>query len=129
LHNKDEVLYVSDSKALIKHLKRLNLEVLYDPVLNANKANGLLLLNNSFIERLKQAKNLIVAYCLKEEKSCDSTMCDVILEGTENFKLHARDLVIYPFLSTHKSPSINISHKVLPTETSNEHIRILTQSL
>lgn len=99
LQNNQEALYISKSKALIWYLKQLNLDVLYDPILNAGRQSKLERIDNRLVDRLKISKKLMVAYCLKEENSQDPKMRDAVLEGISQLKLNARELCLYPFLS------------------------------
>jgi hypothetical protein len=131
LYNEDEVLYISKSKKLIKSLRELDLDVLYDPILNANGASKLETISKAQSERLAKAKNVMIAYIMQEEKACDLKMRDMVLESAGDFKLNARDLVIYPFLGNIRPETKEIAREtfsmitdILP-ENTDEDIRML----
>lgn len=134
LYNEDEVLYISKSKKLIRFLKELNLDVLYDPILNAGKRSKLETIGKSQSERLARAKNIMIAYIMEEEKIYDPQMRDLVLEGAADYKLNARDLVVYPFLGNIRpqakekvKPSFKscLVNDIMP-ENIDEDIRIFT---
>ena len=98
LYNKDELLYISDSRLLIRYLKKLDLDALYDPILNSGKKSKLETMERARSERIRQARNVIIAYIMKDDNTCDAKMQGMALDADSEFKLHARDLVIYPFM-------------------------------
>lgn len=100
LYNEEEVLYISKSKKLIKALRELDLDVLYDPILNSQGNSKLETISKVQSERLAKAKNVMIAYIMQEERFYDPKMRDVVLEAAADFRLNARDLVIYPFLGS-----------------------------
>lgn len=128
LYNEEEVLYISKSKKLIKSLRELDLDVLYDPILNPRETSKLETISKAQSERLAIAKNVMIAYIMQEEKACDPKMHAVVLEGAGNFKLNARDLVIYPFLGNIRPEiardTIKTRTTIMP-ENVDEDIRII----
>jgi len=130
LYNEDEVLYISKSKKLITSLRKLDLDVLYDPILNANGISKFETISKAKSERLAKAKNVMIAYIMQEEKAYDPKMRDVVLEGAGDFKLNARDLVIYPFLGNIRPETKEIARESFPEindilpENTDEDIRI-----
>ncbi len=120
LYNDDEVLYVSKSKKLIKCLKDIDLDVLYDPILNAGKPSKLETVGKQLGDRIKRAKSIMVAYCLSDDKCADPQMRDVVLEGISDFKINARELVIYPFMGQFKSHFRSVSSRTMTTGASHQ---------
>ncbi len=116
LYNDDEVLYVSKSKKLIRCLKDLNLDVLYDPILNAGKPSKLETVDKQMGDNIKRAKSVMIAYCLDDEKCADPKMRELVLEGISdiNYKLNARQLLIYPFMGQFKSHCRSASSRPTP---------------
>jgi len=126
LYNEDEVLYISKSRKLIRYLKDLDLDVLYDPILNAGKESKLESISTEQSERLAKAKNAMIAYFIQEDKANDPKMRDMVLEaGVQDFKLNARDLVIYPFLGNYRGlhkNSFGTAPKTVEDELDPENI-------
>ncbi len=95
----EEMLYISNSRKLIKFVHMLGLDALYDPILSAGKKSKLEAMDSAHSERLKNAKVAQLAYCLKEGKDQEQVCGEGMLEGAEEIRLGARDLILYPFIS------------------------------
>ena len=98
------MLYISQSQELIQLLSLLNLELLYDPVLNVGKESAFIDPNISNGKRFAEVQQLKVAYCMGEQKeSADEGKA--LLEGIKETRIGPRELVIYPFGDRYASPN------------------------
>ncbi len=95
---KDEMLYISKSQQLQQLLKILKFDVLYDPILSAGKKSAFLDTNPAIARRLAEVQKLKIAYCVDARKESIDEY-NALVEGIINMRVHARELVVYPFLT------------------------------